>query len=333
MYLVDCIYKEMLQEYIRSLWKYDPNGTGACYHVIKNQTCPAFCHCIQQSHTPFTIKLWIHIHDTSMAPTTTAAEKAVICTMKKSGCSHDEICTALLHHHSLSNWQINWIFKCYAEKKNYDKVGHSTSQPPNLTPHMRRVALPHPANGDARNATELRNEYFPDVSMDTVKSALRIEGRHAYIWTTVPFISEKNLHVRRKWAELRLDWTSSNWRAVNYSDESIFRIFGLDGIEWCWRKPEKWLDPWYTKKKVKYGGEKVTVWRMITAWGVGRLVQIKGNLTKELYCDILEDGILGIYHDLHMDHQSFYFQQNHDHQENHFGHQLNLGNLICDRVT
>ena len=247
-----------------------------------------------------------------MAPTTTAAEKAVICTMKKSGCSHDEIRAALLHHHSLSNRQINRIFKRYAGKENYDEVGHSTGRPPKLTPRARRVALRHLANGDARNATELRNEYFPDVSVDTVKSALRMEGRHAYIRTTVPFISEKNLCVRRKWAELRLDWTPSNWRAVNYSDESIFRIFGSDGIEWCWRKPEERLDPRYTKKKVKYGGGKVTVWGMITARGVGQLVRIEGNLTKELYRDILEDDVLGTYHDLHMDHRSFYFQQDHD---------------------
>jgi len=117
-----------------------------------------------------------------MAPTTTAAEKAVICTMKKSGCSHDEIRAALLHHHSLSNRQINRIFKRYAGKENYDEVGHSTGRPPKLTPRARRVALRHLANGDARNATELRNEYFPDVSVDTVKSALRMEGRHAYSW-------------------------------------------------------------------------------------------------------------------------------------------------------
>ena len=49
MYLVDCINEERLQEYTRSLRKYDPNGTGACYHVIKNQTRRAFCHRIQRS--------------------------------------------------------------------------------------------------------------------------------------------------------------------------------------------------------------------------------------------------------------------------------------------
>jgi len=128
----------------------------------------------------------------------------------------------------------------------------------------------------------------------------------------VPFISKKNLHVRKEWAEERLDWTLGNWRAVNFSDESIFYVFGSDGIEWCWRRPGEHLDPRFMKKKVKHGGGKVTVWGMITAKGVGRIVRIEGNLNKELYRDILEDNVLGTYRDLHMDPRRFYFQQDND---------------------
>ena len=100
-----------------------------------------------------------------------------------------------------------------------------------------------------------------------------------------------------------------NWRAVNFSDESVFHVFGSDGIEWCWRKPGEWLDPWFTKKKVKPSGGKVTVWGMITAQGVVHIVRIEGNLNKELYCEILQDDVLGSYHDLQLDYHDYYFQQ------------------------
>jgi hypothetical protein len=103
-----------------------------------------------------------------------------------------------------------------------------------------------------------------------------------------------------------------NWRAVNFSDESIFHLFGSDGMEWCWRRPGERLDPRYTKKKVKHGGGKVTVWAMITAKGVGRIVRIEGNLNKDLYCEILNDDVLGTYRDLHMEPRRFYFQQDND---------------------
>jgi hypothetical protein len=69
------------------------------------------------------------------------------------------------------------------------------------------------------------------------------------------------------------------------------------------------LNPQYTKKKIKHGGRKVTIWGIITAWGVGRIVKIEGNLNKELYLKILEDNVLGTYHEFHMKHDKFYFQQ------------------------
>ena len=92
----------------------------------------------------------------------------------------------------------------------------------------------------------------------------------------------------------------------------FFRVFGSDGIEWCWRKPGEQLDPRFTKKKVKHGGGKVTVWGMITAQGVGHIVHIEGNLNKKLYCEILQDDVLGSYHDLQLDYHDYYFQQDND---------------------
>jgi hypothetical protein len=67
------------------------------------------------------------------------------------------------------------------------------------------------------------------------------------------------------------------------------------------------LDPRFTKKKVKHGSGKVTVWGMITYWGVGRLVQIKGNMDKFLYHDILEDDTLGSFEDLRLNYKHFDF--------------------------
>jgi len=74
------------------------------------------------------------------------------------------------------------------------------------------------------------------------------------------------------------------------------------------------LDPRFTKKKLKHGGRKVTVVcvGMITASGVGCIVHIKGNLNKELYMEILEDDVLGGFHDLGLNYHHFYFQHDND---------------------
>jgi hypothetical protein len=232
--------------------------------------------------------------------------------MRAAGYSNDEIRAALTGRHDLSNRQIYWIVKRYGGKENYYEVMPRSGRPHELMPRDTRIALRHLSNTTAHDASDLQRVYFPDVSVQTIKCTLRAEGLEAHIRRTVPFISHKNLHVRNTWAEERLEWTVSNWRAVNFSDESIFRVFGSDGMEWCWRKPEERLDPRFTKKKVKHGGGKVTVWGMITAQGVGHIVRIEGNLNKELYCKILQDDVLGTYHDLHLDYHDYYFQQDND---------------------
>lgn len=54
------------------------------------------------------------------------------------------------------------------------------------------------------------------------------------------------------------------------------------------------------------------MWGLITAWGVGRIVRIEGNLNKELYLEILNDDALGSFCDLGLDYCDLYFQQDND---------------------
>jgi transposase len=174
------------------------------------------------------------------------------------------------------------------------------------------MALRHLYNTDCRNATELHNEYFPEIGLSTVKRALREEGLAAHHKASVPFISKRNIGIRKKWAEEHENWSQENWNAVAFSDESIFHVFGSDGLEWCWRRPGEQLDPRFTKKKLKHGGGKVVVWGMITRFGVGRIVRIEGMLVKELYVEILQDDVLGSFRDLGLNYRHFYFQQDND---------------------
>jgi hypothetical protein len=53
---------------------------------------------------------------------------------------------------------------------------------------------------------------------------------------------------------------------------------------------------------------------MITPHGLGRLVRIEGNLNAELYCQILEEDLLGSLDDLDLDldRRDYYFQQDND---------------------
>lgn len=136
-----------------------------------------------------------------MAPNTTPTKRAKICTMWAAGYSHDEIRAALTGRHDISDRQILRIVRRYGEKENYYDVGHSTGRPRKLTPRDIRRACRHLSNQTAHDASDLQRNYFPEVSVDTIKHALRGQGLEPHIRRTVPFITHKNLHVRKKWAE------------------------------------------------------------------------------------------------------------------------------------
>lgn len=115
--------------------------------------------------------------------------------MRAAGYSNNEIRAALTGRHDLSECQI--CRKRYAEKENYYEVTPRTGRPRKLTPRDIRVALRHLSNTTAHDASDLQRVYFPDVSVQTIKRALRAEGLGAHIRRLVPFITHKNLHVRK----------------------------------------------------------------------------------------------------------------------------------------
>jgi hypothetical protein len=86
---------------------------------------------------------------------------------------------------------------------------------------------------------------------------------------------------------------------VIFSDESQFRVFGLERQRYRWRKRGAPLSAADVQPTVKHGGGSIMVWGCLTSKGVGNLCRIRGGLDAELYCRILEEdwkGTLGYYH-------------------------------------
>ena len=132
---------------------------------------------------------------TPMAPNTTPTKHMKVCMMRVVGYSNDKIQAALTGCHDLSNHQIYWIVKRYAEKENYYEVMPQTGCPHKLMPHDTCIALQHLSNTTTHDASDLQHEYFPDVFVQTIRHTLRAKGLQAHICHTVLFISHKNLDV------------------------------------------------------------------------------------------------------------------------------------------
>lgn len=81
------------------------------------------------------------------------------------------------------------------------------------------------------------------------------------------------------------------WKAVIFSDESKFNIFGSDGRQKVWRKVNTELAPSNMSATVKHGGGGVMVWGCMAASGVGNLVIIEQIMDKNVYLNILKSNL------------------------------------------
>ena len=68
-----------------------------------------------------------------------------------------------------------------------------------------------------------------------------------------------------------IDKENSFWDKVIFSDESKFNIFGSDGQNYMWRKPNTELAIRHLHQTVKHGGGSVMVCGCMTASGKGNI--------------------------------------------------------------
>ena len=107
-----------------------------------------------------------------------------------------------------------------------------------------------------------------------------------------PLISKKNQKVHVDFATEHIPWTEEQYHMVHFSDESKFNLFGYDGKRFVKHKNGERLYPQCIKKNVKFGGESVMVWGMISSVGVGPIVRFHGNINASVYKELLHQHTL-----------------------------------------
>ena len=78
---------------------------------------------------------------------------------------------------------------------------------------------------------------------------------------------------------------------VLWSDESKYNLFGSDGKVIVWRTPKEEYDKKCLVSTVKHGGGNVKVWGYFAWNDVENLVFIEGNMTGEMYKNILDENL------------------------------------------
>lgn len=221
---------------------------------------------------------------------TTTEERNIVISLHKSGNSYRDIAKVLNRSHAT----IQCIVKRY-KKENRVQNKTKTSNKKIFNDADERWILRKVRDDPKLSAPKLASEaalYLKKkCNAETIRRVLRKNGLNGRIARKKPYLSKKNITLRKKFAK---DYGSKDfdfWKNVLFTDESKFNIFGSDGRVNVWRKPGQELNLKNLRPTVKHGGGHVMVWGCMSAAGVGNLHFIEGNMDKWMYLNILKKNL------------------------------------------
>lgn len=189
-------------------------------------------------------------------------------------------------------------------------------QPNKLTDRDKEFCVRQMTLGGKENAVEVQKALKDDLNIsvcaNTVRKALNEKGLVPFVKPKKPHLSPKNIKSRLAWAKEHAHWTMDDWRRVIWSDESKIDRFGSDGKIYGWKRASEQLQTKHVKQTVKHGGGNLKIWSCITFEGVGLIVHIEQNLTKEIYKFILEEDLKDSMEWYQLDPMEVIFQHDND---------------------
>ncbi|GBN29874.1 Transposable element Tc1 transposase [Araneus ventricosus] len=122
-----------------------------------------------------------------------------------------------------------------------------------------------------------------------VRNILRKYNFHGRVARRKPFLSKAHRRARLEFVKSSLKSLRKFWNSVLFVDESKY-VFGSDGKQMVWRKPNSELEMKNLTPSVKHGGGSQMVWGCMSAVGVVNLHFIDGIMDKYMYLDILKQN-------------------------------------------
>jgi hypothetical protein len=138
---------------------------------------------------------------------------------------------------------------------------------------------------------EVETELGIVISEQRVRQRMNEVGLHERVARKKPYVSKVNRGKRLEYAKSYREKPLSYWDHVSWSDESKFNLFGSDGKVIVWRTPKEEQIPICTVPIVKHEKGNVKCSGCMSSWGVVNLVFIDGNMTGEIYHEILQKNL------------------------------------------
>lgn len=144
-------------------------------------------------------------------------------------------------------------------------------------------------------ANQLKRECgFNDISVDTIKRSLRSSGQMGRVACKKPSLTSSQKSKRLKWCKNKIEWTSTEWSKIVFSDESKMELHGKTR-EYVRRQPgSNRYDEKYISRTTKFSPS-LMVWGAIRSDGQRVLLRCDRNVDQHYYQSLLDEGLPQIY--------------------------------------
>ena len=131
-----------------------------------------------------------------------------------------------------------------------------------------------------------------------VSHTLHQIGVHGCHPTRKPLLKTIHKKANKQFVEDMSTKHIDSWNHVLWSDEMNINLFGSSGFKHVWRQPGEEYKDKCVMPTGKHSGGNVTVWRCMSAAGVGELYFIEGNMNSNIYCEMLPQSMISSFQKL-----------------------------------
>lgn len=226
-----------------------------------------------------------------MAPRPTIEQRELVLKYFKSGKSQRIIAEMV----SLSPSTVQYIIQRFVRE---NRIADEGRKAPNkiFNDHEERRNVrkikENPKLSAPKIAAEVEDEMGNKCSPDTVRRVLHDNNFNGRVARRNPFICKTNIAARLKFTKEHILLPISFWDDGIFADESKFNIFGSEGRQFVWRRPNTELENKHLKPTVKHGGGHVMVSTCMAACRVNNLIFIDGIMDTNMYLNILKENLL-----------------------------------------
>ena len=160
------------------------------------------------------------------------------------------------------------------------------------TIHTDRIIQRKIKTDSRKSSTSVKAELNITISETTIRRRAHEISLYGRVARKKPYPNKANRGKRLEYARTYREKPLGFWNNVIRSDESKFNLFGSDGKVMVWQFTKEELESRCTVLNVRHGGGNVKCWGCFSSSGIGNLVFIDGNMTGELYRDILQKNLL-----------------------------------------